>query len=261
MMDADFVASWQQWRERRENGLRAPYGWLSLIGLHWLGTDPAEFETVPGRWRVDDDTIVVIAAAADGLTYGGQPIDGELRIEAAGGLAEHRVRRGDVDVELIQRGGWWALRVRDPHSPTLAAFTGVPTYEPDPAWVVDGRFVPHEDAHKVKVGSVIDGLVHAETAVGVLRFEVGGEQHALIAFDGGDGTLDVLFRDATSGVTTYPASRSLTVRPPDAEGRVRIDFNRAYNMPCAFTDFATCPLPPPENTLPFAVTAGEKRPR
>jgi len=260
-MGEDFVASWQQWRERRERGLRNPHGWLSLTGLHWLGTDPAGVETVPGRWRADGDTIVVTAVAEDGLSYAGEPIDGELRIETTGGDAEHRVLHGDVEVELIRRGGWWALRVRDPHSPTLAAFTGVPTFEPDADWVVDGRFEPYPEAHEVKIGSVIDGLTHAETAVGVLRFEVSGQKCALVAFDGGDGELDLLFRDATSGVTTYPASRSLSVPAPDADGRVRIDFNRAYNMPCAFTEFATCPLPPPENTLPVAITAGEKRPR
>jgi len=251
-MGDDFLAGWQSWRERRERGLRNPHGWLSLTGLHWLGTDPATFDTVPGRWRVLDDTVYVFATSADGLTYLGEPVDGEREVSG-------RVEHGDVEVEIIQRGGWWALRVRDPQSPTLTEFTGVPAFAPDPAWIVEGRFERFPEAQEIKIGSVIDGLTHAETAVGVLRFAVNGQDLALTAFDGGDGALDLLFRDATSGVTTYAASRSLSVPAPDADGRVRIDFNRAYNMPCAFTDFATCPLPPPENTLPVAVTAGEQK--
>ncbi|NUT19129.1 MAG: DUF1684 domain-containing protein [Hamadaea sp.] len=253
-MAEDFRAEWERWRERRDRSLRNPQGWLSLTGLHWLGTDPATFDTVPGRWRVVDDTVYLVADLADGLTYLDTPVDGEVRVPDSG-----RVHHGDVQVEVIERGGWWALRVRDPQSPTLTGFTGVPAYAFDPAWVVEGRFERFPEAQEVKIGSVIDGLTHAESAIGVLRFTVGGQDLALTAFDGGDGSLDLLFRDATSGVTTYAASRSLQVPTPDADGRVWIDFNRAYNMPCAFTEYATCPLPPPENTLPVAVTAGEQK--
>ncbi|MEV6970963.1 DUF1684 domain-containing protein [Hamadaea sp. NPDC051192] len=253
-MGDDSPAGWQSWRERRDRGLRNPHGWLSLTGLHWLGTDPAGFDTVPGRWRVLDDTVYVAAGVDDGLTYGDHPVDGEVAVTGS-----DRVRHGDVEVEVIQRGGWWALRVRDPHSPTLTAFTGVPAYAFDPAWIVDGTFERFPEAQEVKIGSVIDGLTHAESAVGVLRFTVAGQELALTAFDGGDGSLDLLFRDATSGVTTYAASRSLSVPAPDPDGRVRIDFNRAFNMPCAFTEYATCPLPPPENTLPVEITAGEQK--
>jgi uncharacterized protein (DUF1684 family) len=259
--DQRFVNDWQRWREQREHGLRLPYGWLSLTALHWLATAPSTFTTVPGRWRAEGDTVIVETVAADGLTYGGEPVDGELRVPAVGGAAEHQVIWGDVRIELISRGRWLALRVRDPHSPTLAGFTGVPAYEPSTRWAVQGRFEPYESARQVTVGSVVDGLTHGETAVGVLRFAVDGQEHRLVAFDGTDGDLDVLFRDATSGVTTYGASRSLTVSAPAADGRVVLDFNRAYNMPCAFTDFATCPLPPGENVLPIAVTAGERKPR
>ncbi|MEV0270191.1 DUF1684 domain-containing protein [Hamadaea sp. NPDC050747] len=253
-MGDDLLAGWQSWRERRDRSLRNPHGWLSLTGLHWLGTDPATFDTVPGRWRVLDDTVYVAADRADGLVHLGTPIDGEVAVSTP-----ERVHAGEVEVEVIQRGGWWALRVRDPQSPTLTSFTGVPAYAFDPAWVVDGHFERFPEAQEIKIGSVIDGLTHAESAIGVLRFSVAGQELALTAFDGGDGSLDLLFRDATSGVTTYAASRSLSVPAPDADGRVRVDFNRAYNMPCAFTEYATCPLPPPENTLPIAITAGEQK--
>jgi uncharacterized protein len=250
------LQEWEQWRQRRENGLRNPLGWLSLIGLHWLGSAPTAFETIPGRWSIDRDIVVVDASAEDGLVYDGAPIDGQLRIKPS----SQRISYGDLDIELIRRADWYALRLRDPHAAALAVFDGVPSYPFSEAWVVEGQLEPFEQPQAFTLGTVIDGLTNAESAVGVVRFHVNGEEYALTAFDGGDGDLDFLFRDATSGVTTYAASRSLGVDKADADGRVVLDFNRAYNMPCAFTEFATCPLPPGENILPLAVTAGEQKP-
>jgi uncharacterized protein len=96
--------------------------------------------------------------------------------------------------------------------------------------------------------------------VGEVVFDHDGTEHRLVAWEGDDGGVWILFRDATSGVTTYSALRQLVTAPVSSDGSVAIDFNRAYNMPCAYTDFATCPLPPAANTLPFAVEAGEKVP-
>jgi uncharacterized protein (DUF1684 family) len=108
---------------------------------------------------------------------------------------------------------------------------------------------------------VVEGLQHVYAAPGFIQFEFGGQPHRLTAFSGrSPGSLSILFTDATSGVTTYAACRSLQVDAPDEQGMVTVDFNRAVNLPCAFTDFATCPLPPAENRLPFAVESGEKIP-
>ena len=109
-----------------------------------------------------------------------------------------------------------------------------------------GRFQPYDAPEGDAVGEVV--VAH------------GGTEHRLVAWGEDDDSLWILFRDATSGVTTYPANRQLVVPPPAPDGTVRIDFNRAYNMPCAYTDFATCPLPPAANTLPFPVEAGEQLP-
>jgi uncharacterized protein (DUF1684 family) len=108
---------------------------------------------------------------------------------------------------------------------------------------------------------VVEGLQHVYAVPGVVEFEVDGQPLALSAFNGTvPGSLHILFTDATSGVTTYPANRSLHVAAPDADGTVVLDFNRATNLPCAYTEFATCPLPPAENRLPIAVEAGERLP-
>jgi uncharacterized protein (DUF1684 family) len=110
------------------------------------------------------------------------------------------------------------------------------------------------------VGAVVEGLSHVYTAPGLVHFSYGGAPHTLTAFNGKDGGFSILFTDETSGVTTYAANRSLPVGAPSPDGSVTLDFNRAVNLPCAFTDFATCPLPPAGNHLPFAVEAGERIP-
>ncbi|WP_431218986.1 DUF1684 domain-containing protein [Leifsonia xyli] len=168
---------------------------------------------------------------------------------------------GDTVIEIAKRGGHDLLRPRHPGHPTRVGYRGTPAYEPDTAWVVEGRFVPYEQPVEVTVGSVAEGLQHVYAAPGVVEFEHDGATHRLIAFNGfAPGSLLVLFTDATSGVTTYPANRSLSVSAPDADGRVVLDFTRAVNLPCAYTELATCPLPPAGNRLPFPVEAGERLP-
>jgi uncharacterized protein len=245
---------WQQWRAERDARLRSPNGWLSLIGLHWLGAAPETFGTVPGRWSLDGDIVVLVASEEDGLTIEGEPAVGELRLKPS----DPHVAFGARDIEIIKRADWYALRVRDPQAPSLTTFEGMPMFPFSTHWVVPAHFEAYAQAQDVTLGSVVKDLTDQEVAVGTLRFTVGGQDYALTAFDGGDGELDILFRDATSGVTTYAAMRSLIADKPGADGRVVLDFNRAYNMPCALTDFATCPLPPRENVLPLEITAGEQ---
>jgi uncharacterized protein len=127
--------------------------------------------------------------------------------------------------------------------------------------VIQGRYRAFDEPRDVTVGSVVEGLQHVYMAPGAVEFEVGGRPFALTAFNGFiPGSLHILFTDATSGVTTYPANRSLQVAAPDSGGTVILDFNRATNLPCAYTEFATCPLPPAGNRLPVAVEAGERIP-
>jgi uncharacterized protein (DUF1684 family) len=153
------------------------------------------------------------------------------------------------------------LRPRHPDNPLRADFRGTPAYAPDPLWVIRGRYRPFGEPRNVTVGSVVEGLQHVYAAPGVVEFEADGQPLALTAFNGSTpGSLHILFTDATSGVTTYAANRSLQVPAPDADGTVVLDFNRATNLPCAYTEFATCPLPPAENRLPVAVEAGEQIP-
>lgn len=119
----------------------------------------------------------------------------------------------------------------------------------------------YEKSRTLTTGAVVDGLEHHHRAVGVIDFQMADAALKFVAFGGREDGLQVLFTDATSGVTTYAACRSLAIAEPGAEGRLTLDFNRASNLPCAFTDYATCPVAPAENRLPIPVEAGEKNPR
>jgi uncharacterized protein len=190
-----------------------------------------------------------------------ESIDGTERLEPVEGAPGLLVEDGDRRIEVIRRTGSVALRVHDPKSPHLLAYHGIPAYPPSERWCVTGKFTPYEESKVVTTGAVVEGLEHHHKAVGVIDFELDGVTWQLVAFGRPDGALHVLFTDATSGVTTYPACRSLSIDGPDAGGTVALDFNRAANLPCSFTDFATCPVAPPENRLAIAVEAGEKNPR
>ena len=257
----DFAADWGAWHKQHEARLAAPDGFLAITSRNWLTETPIRFADAPGEWAADDSGITVHLAPGEELTLDGTGITGQHhfgQIPERGGLFP--ADAAGV-YEVAKRGGNDILRPRHPDTPLRAGFRGTPAYAPDPAWVIRGRYRPFDEPRNVTVGSVVEGLQHVYAAPGVVEFEVGGQPLALTAFNGfTPGSLHILFTDATSGVTTYAANRSLQVAAPDPDGTVILDFNRATNLPCAYTEFATCPLPPAENRLPVAVEAGAQIP-
>ncbi|WP_181770776.1 DUF1684 domain-containing protein [Amycolatopsis pittospori] len=253
-----FSQDWQDWKTQRERDLADPLGWLALVSLDWLDDKPRAYEGLPGLWWQDDDAAYLDPQGAD-VTHEGEPVTEVHRFELVKSGAGTRVVAGDLEIEVARRGGY-LIRVHDPKAPVLNAFHGVPAYAPDAAWVLSGTFEPFDEPKPTTVGAVVEGLSHVYVAPGIVRFEHDGEEYTLTAFNGKESGLNILFTDATSGVTTYAANRSLAVPAPAEDGSVVLDFTRATNLPCAFTDFATCPLPPAGNRLPFAVEAGEKLP-
>lgn len=256
------VEAWRDWRRAREEDLTQPHGWLSLTALHWLSSEPRSLPDLPGLWSMTDTTVTVQATTQDGLVHDGQPIDRTTSLTPRDGAPGELISTGQRRIEAIRRGDSYAVRVRDPEAPTRTQFGGVPTYAFDPAWAVTGVIEPFDTPREVTVGAVVEGLTHRYTGLGRVRFWLAGHEHALTVYPGyhGAGGFAVQFRDATTGVTTHPSSRAVTIPAPDPDGRVVIDFNRAVNLPCAFTDHATCPLAPTENTLTIAVEAGEQHP-
>lgn len=263
--DTRFAADWQSWHDAHEKTRTDPLGILAAVGLYFLDDDPLTLPGVPGSWQLVDGQPQVTLAEGETLDDSGRTLTGTValgeRIARGGVLLGYTDGDAHGAAEVAWRGSQVMLRPRRDDGAYLAHFPGTPAYPADPAWAVPAHFEAYEQARDATVGAVIDGLEHHYTAPGVLTFTIDGAQYRLTAFTGGrDGSLMVLMRDATSGVTTYGASRTLGVPAPDGDGNTVIDFNRASNLPCAYTNYATCPLPPAENRLPIAVEAGEKLP-
>jgi uncharacterized protein (DUF1684 family) len=258
---AGFAADWRSWHQHRLQLLSAPNGFLAVTALHRVTGEATRFEGLPGQWWVHDDWLYVGLAQGETLLFNGTTVTGVQRL---GSIAEHEgfdVGHGETVLEAAKRGGRYILRPRHPQNPLLQDFKGVPTYAPDARWRVRGTFRRFAEPRPTRVGAAVEGIEHVYQAPGEVVFELDGTTHVLTAFNGhADGSLNVLFTDATSGKTTYAANRSLHVEAPGPDGSVVLDFNRAVNLPCAFTDLATCPLPPAENRLKVAIEAGEKIP-
>ncbi|GAB2673113.1 DUF1684 domain-containing protein [Nocardia goodfellowii] len=256
----EFDTAWALWHHAREEQLRDPLGFLSLTALHWLTDQPERLDDLPGTWWVTDNKVFITAQPGDRLEFDGAGIAGVQILAPAEGAPGLEVRHGDRILEVIRRTGHYAVRVHDPAAPALLTFDGIPAYAPDPRWVVTGRYRPFDTPRTLTTGAVVDGLEHHHTATGTIEFTIGAVTEQVVVFGHGDD-LRVLFTDATSGVTTYPAARALSIGTPDPDGTVRLDFNRSANLPCAFTDFATCPIAPAQNRLRVAIEAGEQQPK
>ncbi|MCI1749476.1 MAG: DUF1684 domain-containing protein [Acidipropionibacterium sp.] len=263
--NAQFAADWKSWHDAHERSRTNPLGILAATGLYFLDADPLTVPGVPGTWKLAGGQPQVELSEGETLSDGDRVLTGTVPLGDR--IADGGVMLGFTDggvhgvAEVAWRGSSVMLRPRREGSSYLADFPGTPAYPADPAWAVPAHLEAFGEDRTETVGAVIEGLSHEYTAPGVLVFSIGGTEYRLTAFASGhDGSLMVLLRDATSGVTTYGASRTLGVPAPDAGGNTVIDFNRATNLPCAYTDYATCPLPPAENRLPIAVEAGEKLP-
>ncbi|MCU1641368.1 MAG: hypothetical protein JWN03_1643 [Nocardia sp.] len=264
----EFEQQWATWRSERDAWARQPLGWLSLTGLHWLGDTEETVEGLPGRWRADRENVYVTAESAVAetadlatLRLGGAVLLGTTVLTPGEGAPGLEIRTGARLIEVIRRSGKFALRIHDPAAPTLAAFTEIPAYRPDPRWVVTGHFVPFEVARVVTTGAVVPGLQHHHVATGTVTFELGGSVHQLVVFGNQTLGLHLLITDGTSGATTYGGARRVDLSRPATDGTLVIDFNRTLNLPCAFTEYATCPIAPAENRLALDIEAGEQDPR
>jgi len=273
---AEHTTQVQAWQVDRLAGLTAEGGWLTLIGLHWLergenrvGTaegDTVRFEPqfAPGElgslFLEDRDGLMgvrLVPLPGSGLMLNGQPAVEQVLATDADGKPDI-LSVGDLEFFVIRREERFGIRAKHPQAETALGFTGLDYYPIDPDWRVEGRFVPYDEPKSILIPSVI-GTSSESLVPGEVLFEVAGETHTLLPLSGGtdDPEWFYVFRDGTSGHGTYPSGRFL-VTAAAVDGKVVLDFNRAYNPPCAFTPFATCPLPPRENWLSVAVEAGEK---
>jgi uncharacterized protein (DUF1684 family) len=169
------------------------------------------------------------------------------------------MKMGSLTFFVIRRGDKFGLRVKDKQNPARARFAGLDYFPADPKWRLTSRFEPYNPPKIIPIVNVL-GMVENMTSPGALSFEINGSGYRLDpVVEKGSKQLFVIFADKTSGRETYGAGRYLYVEPADADGKIVVDFNKSYNPPCAFTKFATCPLPPRQNRLAIRVEAGEKK--
>ncbi|HYM61398.1 MAG TPA: DUF1684 domain-containing protein [Thermoanaerobaculia bacterium] len=271
---ADHERDVMQWRAKRLASLTSESGWLTLIGLDWLhegenrvGSEKSSDVVLPPKVAASCGTLLLAggktmftpdpnaALLVDGKRLTA-PIELHNDTEESGPTIVHA---GPVTFQVIKRNDRYALRVKDKESAARAHFLGLEYFPVDPKWRIEATFEPYNPPKKVAITNVL-GMTSDEIAPGVLAFTVNGKSYRVEPIlEQGEKDLFIIFKDDTAGKETYAAARYLYAHPPGADGKVIVDFNKAYNPPCAFTPFATCPLPPPQNRLPFRIEAGEKK--
>jgi hypothetical protein len=269
---ASYEQDLEAWKAKRLASLKSEEGWLSLVGLFWFregenrfGSDPTNEIVLPdgkaparaGTIRLAGGKVTLEANPDAKITSKGQPVTAlELKSDEDG--EPTTLELGSLSFHVVKRGERLGLRVRDRENPARAAFKGTEYFPADRRWVVNARFEPYQPPKQVPILNVL-GMETEETSPGALAFEVDGRPYKLEALkEKGEEQFFIIFADQTSGRETYGAGRYLYADPPGADGLVRLDFNKAYSPPCAFTRYATCPLPPPQNRLALRVAAGEK---
>ncbi len=240
---SNYTDSIRKWQTDRDKGLRAPDGWLTLVGLYWLK---------PGKNTIGSAENGTFTLKGSEVIYTGA--DGSSRKMSFNEEKPEAVRVGTVSFYAIKRGDGFAIRAKDSASPVLKNFKGMKYFQIDPQFRFQAKFVSQEK--KVPILNVL-GQKDLEDSPGIVEFTFQGHAyHLRPIFE--EKTLFFLFKDTTNRTQTYQAGRMLNT-PLPVHGKVDLDFNRSYNPPCTFTPYATCPLPPKENILPFAVEAGELR--
>ena len=277
---ATYAQQIEQWRAGRVARLTAPTGWLSLIGLEWLQEGANRIGSAADNdivLKAGPEHLGTVTLAPDGSVQlsldpaGGATVDGRAVAEAvlvddmhaAADAEPTTVRFGEASFYVIERDGRKALRVKDANAETRRHFLGIDYFPVDASWRVEADWVPFVPPHDLEMGSVL-GTIEKVKVPGKAVFQRDGHTYELMPYqEEPGGELFFVLADRTSGKETYGAARFLYAALPagglDHPGKLVLDFNKAYNPPCAFTSFATCPLAPPENRLDVAITAGEKK--
>jgi len=259
----------EAWQEERIQSLKAENGWLNIVGLLWLeegkntlGTDSANSIVFPGNGPAKIGTIMlsdsILTFQADGstsVTDNDNPVS-EIILKADITRDPTLLKTGSYGFFIIKRGERYAIRLRDYESPHIEELQHIDMFPISMDWIVQARWESFDEPTYIDVPNVL-GMVDKTKIPGKLIFEIEDQTFELFPIDAGK-KLFIILGDETSGLETYGGGRFIYVEKPDENGMVKIDFNRAYNPPCVFTHFATCPLPPVENILPVRVTAGEK---
>jgi uncharacterized protein (DUF1684 family) len=265
----EYISEINDWHKKRIENLKNETGWLNLVGLFILKVGENTFGSaesndfvlklnIPDKlctFILRDSIITFKSERGTEIFYSGKKFEsGHLQhdLTSKPTILEY----GSLRFFIIKRGKKFALRVRDLNASLLTKFEGIERFPVNEDWKIKAKFIPFEPPKMLRISNVI-GSVDNEISPGKVSFEFNGKTHNIDAIDAGED-LFLLFADETNGKESYGAGRFLYCSKPDSNLKVILDFNKAYNPPCVFTPYATCPLPPPQNYLKLAVTAGEK---
>ncbi len=266
----DYNEEIMAWRAERLEKLLAPTGYLNQTGLYWLEPGSYSFGAGPdndlvfpgpgaaaiGELQVDEYSVFMRVNPGVTVHFQDQPVEELTLVEDT---ADHpvTVTHGSLSWAVLERDGRFALRLRDFEHPVLAAFGPLPYFEINPDYRVEAVLRRYDTPVIADVGTVIDGLGFHPESPGEVEFKLNGQRYSMEAYQSGD-RLFYVFGDRTNGPVTYGGGRFLYSDMPGEDGRVVLDFNKAYSPPCAFNDFSTCPVASPRNRLRVAIEAGEK---
>jgi uncharacterized protein (DUF1684 family) len=252
-----------QWRQNRAKRLQSEDSWLSLVGLDWLNEGKNDLRLpggTAGTIVLQNGKTTLEPARDSGLTIDGKlvtaPVELVNDMDAKGPTI---VKRASAQFQIVKRNERHGVRIKDAQSESRRNFKGLDYFPPDPKWRVVAKFVPYNPTRKIPITNVL-GMTGDEVSPGALVFDVDGKEYQLDPInEQGEEDLFIILKDQTSKDLTYQPGRYMYAKHPGPDGTTIVDFNKAYNPPCVFTPYATCPLPPPQNVLPFRIEAGEKR--
>jgi len=260
------ILSWQQSRLER---LKGETGWLNLAGLFWLeegrnsfGSDPSNDIIFPEKARAYCGTLTlkdgnIMLQVEEGIDISsGNSLIYHMELENDQSKNITCLQQGDLSWNIIKRGEKYGIRLRDYKHPRIDQLDHIPSYPIQTEYVVEATLVPFEEPKTMTVATPVEGFTEEYSCPGELCFRLNRKNLVLFPFSSGKGYF-LVFADETTGLETYGAGRFMYA-VSDSTGRIILDFNKAYNPPCAFSPFATCPMPPRENFLPVAIEAGEK---
>lgn len=270
---AQAESEYEAWKSNRLERLQQPHGWLSLVGLEWLhvgknsigAAEDNDVQLSHGPdylgtfWLSADKNIRFVPNKASGIKANDEEVTEKITVHADTSEQETTVFTIDTfQFYVVERGDKFAFRIKDSQADTRINFKGLEYYPEDEKFRIDAKFVPYEPAKIIPTVNVL-GILTEEPSPGRLEFTIDGEAYSLDALDSSDSYY-MIFADKTNGRTTYGPGRFVyTDGKVDDNGMVRIDFNKAYNPPCAFTAYSTCTLPPRQNRMPVMIEAGEKK--
>jgi len=275
--DERFVTEEMAWRERRDREMRAPTSWLTIAGLFWLeqgentfGSSRSNSIVLPegsaplfaGKFILTGEEVTVVANEGVPIRVGSKPVTQTTLKEESDYDPEGPdiVRIDNLHMWVIRRGTRFTIRLRDLDNPPYKNYKGLDFFPPTKKYKIQADFVPYPIARKATLETVV-GIETEKIATGYVLFTIDKQTYRLESYQSPfneENPLFFIFKDATNGRETYEASRFMECEFL-AKGKVDLNFNRAYNPPCAYTSHAVCPLPPPQNHLRIRIQAGEKK--